>query len=200
MPKKNKLKFILNLPNILTMIRILVALIAPFFLIKGDLWTRLIAGFVILIAILTDFFDGWYARKYNMVTNMGKLLDPIADKVLVFITFSVFAYLDVLSFWWIIPIFLREILVTIYRFLFLSKNIVVAATKSGKIKTVVQMITLGIAYIWFLTHRHYRAFHSEYFTIALKVALTVTLILTIQSGIVFLMDNWKNIKKYHHLA
>jgi CDP-diacylglycerol--glycerol-3-phosphate 3-phosphatidyltransferase len=190
----------MNFPNILTSLRIVVALVAPIFLINGDLWTRIIAGIFIFMAIVTDWLDGWYARKYNEVTKLGKILDPIADKVLIIITFSVFVYLDVLSIWWIIPIFIREILITVYRFLFLSKNIVVAATKSGKIKTVVQMITIGIAYFWFMTHRHYREYHFSFINLALQIALLITLFLTIQSGVIFVKDNWKNIKKFHHFS
>jgi len=190
----------INFPNILTSLRILVALIAPFFLINETIWTRIIAGVFIFLAILTDWLDGWYARKYNQITDLGKILDPIADKVLIFITFSVFVYLDVVAIWWIIPIFIREIIVTIYRFIFLSKNIVIAATQSGKIKTVMQMITIGIAYFWFITHRHFREYHFNYFTLILQIALTITLFLTVKSGINFLISNWKNIKKFHQIS
>ncbi len=120
----------MNFPNFLSSTRILIALIAPFFLINGGMWMRIIAGSFIFLALITDWLDGWYARKYNKITNLGKILDPIADKAIVLISFSVFVYMDVLSIWWIIPIFIREIVVTIYRFIFLSKNIVVAAAKS----------------------------------------------------------------------
>lgn len=189
----------MNFPNTITSIRILVAMIAPFFLIDGNLWTRIIAGIFIFIAIITDWLDGWYARKYNKVTKLGKILDPIADKVLILITFSVFVYMDVLSIWWIIPIFIREILVTIYRFIFLSKNIIVAATSSGKIKTVTQMITIGIAYVFFMTNKHFREYYSDYLKIFLQVALAITLFFTIKSGINFLIKNWSNIKKFHEI-
>jgi len=189
----------MNFPNTLTSIRILVALVAPFFLIDGDLWTRIIVGIFILSAILTDWFDGWYARKFNKVTILGKILDPIADKILILITFSVFVYLDVLSIYWIIPIFIREIVITIYRFIFLSKNIIVAATSSGKIKTVAQMVTIGIAYVLFMTNKHFREYSSDYFTILLQIALAITLFFTLKSGYNFVVKNWRNIKKFHQI-
>jgi CDP-diacylglycerol--glycerol-3-phosphate 3-phosphatidyltransferase len=188
----------MNFPNLLTVLRIIIALIAPLMLIENQLWVRIVAGVFILAAMITDFVDGWYARKYNQVTKLGKILDPIADKVLIFITFSVFVYLDILSVWWIIPIFLREIVVTLYRFVFLSKNIVIAASQSGKIKTVVQMLTIGIVYFWFITHHHYREYHYSWFNYLLNFALLITLIVTIQSGLDFIVNNWKNIKKFHH--
>ena len=190
----------MNFPNFLSSLRILIALIAPVFLIQGDLLVRVIAGFFVFVAVMTDWLDGRYARKYNKVTKLGKILDPIADKMLVLITFSVFVYLDVLSIWWIIPIFIREIVVTIYRFIFLSKNIVVAATKSGKIKTVMQMVTLAIAYILLMTSKHFRTYFSEHFHIILYLALTVTLYLTVKSGYIFLKKNWGIIKSYHEIA
>ncbi len=190
----------LNFPNILSMLRILISLTAPFFLIEGDLWVRIIAGFFCFLAIVTDFLDGWYARKYKQVTNLGKILDPIADKSLVLISFSVFVYMDVLSFWWVIPIFIREIAVTAYRFIFLSKNIVVAAAKSGKIKTVMQMSTLGIAYATFMVNNHFREYVSSHIKYVLWAALVVTLYHTIRSGILFFVTNWKLIKKYHKIA
>ena len=190
----------MNIPNIITSVRILIALIAPFFLIEGSLWVRLIAGFFIFIAIATDWLDGWYARKYNKVTRLGKFLDPIADKVLILITFSVFVYLDVLSVWWIIPIFIREIVVTFYRFIFLSKNIIVASTVSGKIKTVMQMGTIGVAYVFLMTNKHFRAYFSEYSQLLLYIALVATISITVFSGVRFIVRNWHLIKRYHQIS
>lgn len=190
----------LNLPNTLTITRILIALVAPFFLIEGDKWVRIIVGSLCFIAVMTDWVDGWYARKYKQETKLGKILDPIADKVLVLISFSVFVYMDVISFWWVIPIFIREIAVTTYRFIFLSKNVVVAAAKSGKIKTVMQMATLGLAYFMFMINNHFRDYVSEIFQYLLWIALVVTLYHTIRSGVMFFKKNWRLIKNYHQIA
>ena len=159
----------MNLPNFLSFIRIIIAFIAPFYLMKDDMTVSIIAGIFCTIAIVTDYFDGWYARKYNKITKLGKILDPIADKALVLISFSVLVYLDVVSIWWVIPIFIREILVTIYRFLFLSKNIVVAAAKSGKVKTVMQMLTLGIAYFFFMTRNYFKEYLMDNHSIVLSI-------------------------------
>lgn len=190
----------MNFPNFLTSLRILIAFIAPFFLIEGGMWVRIITGSVIFIAILTDWLDGWYARKFNEVTDLGKILDPIADKALILITFSVFVYMDVLSIWWIVPIFIREIVITIYRFIFLSKNIVVAAAKSGKIKTAMQMVTLGLAYGLFMISRHFREYFSEHYQHVLYLALTITLYFTMKSGVLFFIKNWRIIKSYHQIS
>lgn len=189
-----------NVPNILSFLRIAVAFTAPFFLIDGSFMVRIAVGILCFIAVVTDFVDGWYARKYNAITTLGKILDPIADKALVLICFSVFVYLDVLSIWWVIPIFIREIVVTIYRFIFLSRNVVVAAAKSGKIKTVMQMSTLAILYVWFMNHKHYDGYLIEYLDYIVYLCLAITLYLTVNSGIIFFKNNWNIIKRYHEIA
>ena len=189
-----------NIPNILSSLRIIIALTAPFFLIDGSLQVRLLVGVLCTIAVLTDWVDGWYARKYNAITKIGKILDPIADKILVIVVFSVLAYLDVLSFYWVIPIFLREVIITIYRFIFLQRNKVVAAVKSGKIKTIMQMFTLALAYVLFMLTKHYPQYLESSYWIILYIALSVTLFFTLQSGYVFFKNNWRLIKRVHNMA
>lgn len=189
-----------NIPNILSSLRIIIALTAPFFLIDGSLQVRLLVGVLCTIAVLTDWVDGWYARKYNAITKIGKILDPIADKILVIVVFSVLAYLDVLSFFWVIPIFLREVIITIYRFIFLQRNKVVAAVKSGKIKTIMQMFTLALAYVLFMLTKHYPQYLESSYWIILYIALSITLFFTLQSGYVFFKNNWRLIKRVHNMA
>ncbi len=187
----------MNVPNILSFLRIIVSLTAPFFLITGGFWVQVVAGIVCIFAVFTDWFDGWYARRYNLVTKLGKILDPIADKTYVIVAFSVFAYLGLFSFWWIVPIIIREVVITIYRFIFLEKGTVVAAVQSGKIKTFMQMGTIGFAYIVFMLQRHYPQYFMEVFTWILYVALIVTLGLTLFSGYIFFRNNWRLIKNIH---
>jgi len=188
----------MNLPNILSTFRILISLFAPVLLIYGGFWMRVFVGLVCIFAVVTDWFDGWYARKYNLVTKLGKILDPIADKTYVIITFSVLAYLDMFSIWWVVPIFIREIVITIYRFIFLARGVVVAAARSGKLKTVFQMGTIGLIYILFMCQRYYPEF---YFLNALSwlmyICLAITLYLTIQSGVEFFRNNWRLVKSIH---
>ncbi len=187
----------MNVPNALSALRIVLSIIAPFMVIYGGFWIQVLAGLVGLFAILSDWFDGWYARKYNLVTKLGKILDPVADKVYVIGTFSAFAYLGTFSFWWVVPIFLREIVVTIYRFIFLEKGTVVAAVQSGKVKTVMQMSTIGLAYLFFMVHRHYPEYFFDGLWWLLYAALAVTLYLTLQSGYDFFVNNWRHVKRVH---
>lgn len=188
----------MNVPNILSSIRILSALTIPFLLIAyDDVWIHVVVGFVCVLTVLTDWFDGWYARKYNKITKLGKILDPIADKVYVLVCFSVLAYLDMLSFLWVIPIAVREIVITVYRFIFLERGTVVAAAQGGKIKTVLQMLTIGLGYLAFMVKIHLPEYNHPILFWILVLALAITLFHTLRSGYSFFKKNWALVKAIH---
>lgn len=180
-----------NLPNFITSVRILIGFAAPLMMLYGGLEMRIVAGFLGMIAVATDWLDGWLARRNNEVTKLGKILDPIADKVYVLLGFSTFAYLGMYSFWWVIPIIIREIVVTGYRFSFLGQGKVVAAVQSGKLKTVLQMGTIGWIYIAFMFREYLPDYYHAAFVWIMYLLLAVTLILTVYSGYVFFKNNWK---------
>lgn len=188
----------MNLPNLLTILRIILAGFIPFLLIDESKQSRIIALIFFTIASITDFLDGYIARKYKLITNFGKILDPIADKIMVLGAFFALAYLEVFKFWIIIPIFLRELIVTVYRFVLLKKKKVIAAEKSGKIKTVMQIITLGISYIY-LMHRNYSPESWDWITASIELTMCLFLVgsvyMTIHSGIEFFIKNWSSTKK-----
>jgi len=143
----------MNLPNKLTVLRVILI---PFFMvfiifpILPDVWGRIIAAAIFIIASFTDMLDGMIARKYNLVTDLGKFLDPLADKLLVFggmLSLLVRNAEDILFcriFVWVVFIFLvRELGVTSLRLMAASKSgKVIAADKLGKLKTVFQMLTM----------------------------------------------------------
>ncbi|HML48295.1 MAG TPA: CDP-diacylglycerol--glycerol-3-phosphate 3-phosphatidyltransferase [Clostridia bacterium] len=139
----------MNWPNRLTLIRIGM-IPAYLLLMTGDLpWMRIAAAAVFFVASLTDFLDGYIARKYNQITNMGKFLDPIADKLLVLSALVWLAYERSVSPWLVIVVMAREFVVSGLRLVAASKGDVLAAGTLGKIKTVSQMalvmaLTLGI--------------------------------------------------------
>ena len=143
----------MNLPNLLTLSRIplmlvVIALIYP----PSDTtwpWIRTCALLIFLFAALTDWLDGWWARRYNLVTKLGKILDPIADKVITlscFVVLSDFCFPQMYSVWWIVPIFLREVVITIYRLAFLlrQKPIVVAASWSVSPPPIITCVALPV--------------------------------------------------------
>lgn len=196
----------MNVPNSLTLLRILLGIVVPFMMLTEDFELRIWAAVLFAIAGFTDWLDGWYARKYNLITKLGKILDPIADKIMVlgsFVVLSDVTILNVYSIWWVIPIFLREISITIYRLVFLLKKrpVIVAATWSGKAKTVMQMATLPCAYFYFMLHQYpmgtpilVQSQGIDLFLIIIYLMLFASLAFTLGSGYRFFAANWKTIK------
>lgn len=133
----------MNLPNKLTIFRIFLI---PLFLIFINLGTKLgiLSSLIIfIIASITDQLDGFIARKYNLITDFGKFMDPLADKLLVLSAFITFVELDLISSFYVVIIVCRELLVTGIRLIVVSKSgKVISADIYGKLKTVFQIIAV----------------------------------------------------------
>ena len=176
-------------PNQLTWFRLLVAPIVPIVFNHGGIEYKLWACVIFVAAALTDLVDGILARRRQQITSMGKILDPIADKVLVLGALIGLVIDGVLNAWWLLPIVLRELSVTIARFVLLSKREVVAAAPSGKKKVVIQYATV---FFFFLLSLRLHSIHGGLET-ALKVAAYTMLIFatwsTLQSGYDFFATN-----------
>lgn len=140
--KKSKLP--MNLPNRLTMLRI--AMIPVYLLLlTGGNWCRFAAGLVFAAASITDYFDGRIARERNLITDFGKFMDPIADKLLVLLPFMYFCATEpfgVADVWPVMLMVAREIIVSGFRLVASTKGKVIAADKFGKVKTATQMVTV----------------------------------------------------------
>ncbi|MGP1612019.1 MAG: CDP-diacylglycerol--glycerol-3-phosphate 3-phosphatidyltransferase [Catonella sp.] len=131
----------MNLPNKITVFRMLTI---PFFvacmLIKEIPYNEVIAGVIFIIASLSDFVDGKIARRYNLVTNFGKFMDPLADKLLVQSALICFMAKGLMPAWMVIVILSREFIISGFRLVAADKGIVIAAGYWGKLKTVFQMV------------------------------------------------------------
>ncbi len=173
----------MNLPNILTVTRIFLTCIFVFFLYQEPRVFHLLAIVVFVAAAWTDFWDGHLARKHNLHTAFGKIMDPIADKFLVLSAFFVFADLKIIALWMFIVIFIREVGITLIRFYAMTKGKVLAAEKAGKWKTTAQMITVGIILI-FIAH-----FPPLIGIQTITWAMFIVIALTLYSGISFLWNN-----------
>lgn len=138
-----------NVPNVLTMVRIFLVpvFLVVLFLQPHDQGWRLAATLIFLVAILTDLADGHIARKYNLVTDFGKLWDPVADKALTGAAFVSLGILGELWWWVIIVILLREWGITWVRAA-IAKYGIMAANKGGKAKTVTQSVALIMFLLW----------------------------------------------------
>lgn len=135
----------MNLPNKLTIVRVCLI---PFFVAAllfdhGNNYTmRIVANVLFIIASLTDLFDGKIARKYNMVTNFGKFMDPLADKLLVCSALICLIELGQLAAWVVIIIISREFIISGFRLVAADNGVVIAASYWGKFKTTFQMIAV----------------------------------------------------------
>ena len=142
----------LNLPNTLALFRIALAPLMLWFLVERDFslfaswhpsWFDYFAGLIFVIASVTDFFDGFIARKWDQMTKLGAILDPLADKMLMLAGFIGLMIIDRASAWAVFLILSREFFITGLRVVAVSEGKSVASTMAGKIKTVVQMIAIG---------------------------------------------------------
>ena len=132
-----------NLPNVLVILRIILIPVFLFFVLRispGEFTMRWLALIVFVVAAVSDFFDGYFARKWSQVSSFGKLMDPLADKMLVSAALIALVYMQYLSVWIVVVIICREFWVTALRLLALEQGReVIAASIWGKIKTVLQM-------------------------------------------------------------
>ena len=166
----------MNLPNKLTILRVI--LIIPFvvFLLMPQLgdWTRYVAVAIFIIASLTDLADGKIARKYNLVTNFGKFMDPLADKLLVGAAMICLVATGELAAWIVVIIISREFIISGFRLVASDNGVVIAASYWGKFKTTSQMLMIIMLILKYnFTHPVYQ--------IACTVITYIALILTVIS-------------------
>ena len=174
----------LNLPNKLAILRII--LVVPFVIFLSlalevsdntavSMTMRVFAAIIFVGASITDYYDGKIARKYNLITNLGKLLDPLADKILVISALVTLTKFSQISPWFVIVIIFRELMITGLRSIVAAEGVVIAAESLGKWKTATQMIALTLIILVPFS-----------FTIN-NILLLTPLILTIVSGVEYVI-------------
>ena len=197
----------MNLPNKLTILRIIMIPVfmvfavpfsqtmieAPFLsglsqgmrtfneFICGPGWW--IAGLIFVAAFITDALDGYIARKYNLITDFGKFLDPIADKLLVTAAFIALVEQQRLSSWIAVIIISREFIVTGVRLLAATQGVVIAAGNLGKIKTVFQTIALTLMLFYNFNISFLNAIYLD------DICMLIALVLTVVSGVDYILKN-----------
>ena len=178
----------MNLPNKLTISRIIAV---PFFIICYMKGFYIPAFVIFILASLTDMLDGKIARKYNLVTNFGKIMDPLADKILVYSAFCLMVEDGTIPGWMLIVILAREFLIAGMRTVAASEGIVIAAAMSGKIKTVLQMI--AVPFLLLVTALGNTAGISvsvlSVLNMGAQIFLWASLVMTVYSGVEYTMKN-----------
>jgi CDP-diacylglycerol--glycerol-3-phosphate 3-phosphatidyltransferase len=190
-----------NLPNLITIARILLAIVVVPLLFMDDFGARLLAFVIFLVAAFSDLWDGHLARSRGLITDLGKLLDPIADKLLVAATFIPFYMISHgpgpgaefpwiggrFPLWIMLLIFGRELFITVFRGFAARRGVVIAAGPSGKYKAVSQNVFIGSTILWYALQsaalargwagtvwENWRIFHFSFTVLVLSVAIVLT--------------------------
>jgi CDP-diacylglycerol--glycerol-3-phosphate 3-phosphatidyltransferase len=180
-----------NIANIITVVRIFLAPLFIWLLLLDDGemgLIRYLAAALFIFAIVTDTVDGHLARGRNLITNVGIILDPIADKVLTGGALVALSLLGELPWWITIVILVREFGITIYRFAVLSK-VVVPASRGGKLKTVLQAVAISLFLVPLFTVLGPWVLWVNWSVMAIAVVLTV------YTGIEYLWQAWRHTRK-----
>jgi CDP-diacylglycerol--glycerol-3-phosphate 3-phosphatidyltransferase/cardiolipin synthase len=169
----------MNLPNKLTMARILAV---PVFIVLYMMGHNVIATIVFILASLTDMLDGQIARKRGLVTNFGKIMDPLADKILVYSAFICMVQIGIVPGWMLVIILFREFIVSGLRTVAAADGTVIAAGKNGKLKTILQMIAVPLLLLnnWPFS---YIGIPGD------QIFLWAQLVMTIVSGVEYVYEN-----------
>ncbi|MRH42646.1 CDP-diacylglycerol--glycerol-3-phosphate 3-phosphatidyltransferase [Aquibacillus halophilus] len=185
----------MNIPNKITISRILlipifiILLTVPFDWGSWNIGEQVLpishfaAALLFVIASTTDWVDGYYARKYNLVTNLGKFLDPMADKLLVSAAFILLVEMGLAPAWVVITIISREFAVTGLRLVAAGEGVVLAAGQMGKLKTVLQIVAITAL----LLHNYPFSYLGIPFA---SIALYSALVITVVSGYDYFVKNW----------
>ncbi len=166
----------MNLANKLTVLRIMLV---PIFLICAMIdttTTNIIALSIFIIASATDKLDGYIARSRNQITNFGKFMDPLADKLLVTCALILLVEKGIVAAWVVVVIIAREFIVSGLRTLAASQGVVIAASNWGKLKTVIQMIAIIMGLLSLV-------YNPEWLNITTQVTIYLAAVITIGSGV-----------------
>lgn len=171
----------MNLPNKLTLLRVFLIPIFVFVLLWSKIpFNNYIALVVFVVACITDALDGHIARKNNLISNFGKFMDPIADKLLVCSALICFVYMKSIPVWIVIVIISREFIISGFRLIASDNGIVLAASTWGKFKTVAQMIMSILLII---------NFDNTFFNVLETIFIYASLVLTVISLVDYIIKN-----------
>jgi CDP-diacylglycerol--glycerol-3-phosphate 3-phosphatidyltransferase len=191
-------------PNQLTFLRILLTPVFLVFLLSSNSFLRQWSLAIFIIAAITDWYDGWLARRWGYVTRWGAFLDPLADKVLTSSALLAYSYLGLVSGWMVWIIVIRDAIITILRSYAEYKGKPVDTSKLAKTKTFAQYVL--IYYLLFFYVAQNTPSIEEKFSGIIKTLLNYSFIysvmviitgITLWTGIIYIVDNWKTIRELY---
>jgi CDP-diacylglycerol--glycerol-3-phosphate 3-phosphatidyltransferase len=192
----------MTLPNQLTILRIILSPVFLYLFLSDIIWMKQVSIAVYIVAALSDWYDGWLARKFNYITSWGKFWDPLADKILTSAAFIGFAIVDLIPWWMVIIIVGRDVLITLLRVFADLKSYSFTTSYYAKWKTLLQMIFLYYLLILFVA-RYTPEINSVYGNLISSllneqliffIALLITTV-TFHSGVLYVKRNWQIILK-----
>ena len=192
----------MTLPNQLTILRIILSPVFLYFFLSDVIWMKQVSIAIYIVAALSDWYDGWLARKFNYITSWGKFWDPLADKILTSVAFIGFAIVDLIPWWMVLVIVGRDVIITLLRVFADMKNYAFTTSYYAKWKTLLQMVFLYYLLILYVAqftpeiNLVYGDLISSLLNKALIffIALLITII-TFHSGVLYIIRNWKIIIK-----
>jgi CDP-diacylglycerol--glycerol-3-phosphate 3-phosphatidyltransferase len=188
----------MTLPNRLTILRIILSPVFLYFFLSDPTWMKQVSITIYIIAALSDWYDGWLARKFNYITSWGKFWDPLADKILTSAAFIGFAIVDLIPWWMVIIIVGRDVIITLLRVYADMKSYSFTTSYYAKWKTMLQMIFLYYLLILYVAqftpeiNLKYGGLISTLLNeqLIFFIALLITVI-TFHSGLLYIIRNWK---------
>jgi CDP-diacylglycerol--glycerol-3-phosphate 3-phosphatidyltransferase len=192
----------MTLPNQLTILRIILSPVFLYLFLSDIIWMKQVSIAVYIVAALSDWYDGWLARKFNYITSWGKFWDPLADKILTSAAFIGFAIVDLIPWWMVIIIVGRDVLITLLRVFADLKSYSFTTSYYAKWKTLLQMIFLYYLLILFVAQftPEINSVYGNLISSLLNtqliffIALLITAV-TFHSGVLYVKRNWQIILK-----
>lgn len=186
----------MNFPTQLTVLRIILTPIFLFFLLADGFIFKLIAFLIFIFASFTDFYDGYFAKKYGYVTLWGRFLDPLADKILISTAFIAFYFLGYVQLWVVIVMIVRDFLVTLLRSYAMFKKHSIVTAYVARVKTLVQVISSYVVFVFLLVDQLLKSYQIEFFIINflkkiyfIDILMTIVALLTAYTGIKYFINN-----------
>ncbi len=191
----------MNLPNKITIARIALTFIFMIFLFSNGIVFKIAALVTFMIAALSDYLDGFIAKKYDLKSDFGRIMDPVADKVLTLAAFLAFVEMKLIPAWILVVIIMRELLVTSLRILALKNNEVLPAGVGGKHKTFSQMFSIVVILLFIIFKESgvevfdfWNPSFEYWYRQVIFILMLITVVFTVGSGVSYIVGNKKYIQ------
>jgi CDP-diacylglycerol--glycerol-3-phosphate 3-phosphatidyltransferase len=187
-----------TLPNQLTILRIILTPVFIFFMTRGTAQSTLIGTIIFLLAAATDWYDGYFARRFNWITRWGQFMDPLADKILIAAALCIFAYLGYLYWWMVVVMIVRDFMITFLRIFALQLGKSIVTSFLAKVKTFIEMAAILIL-LFYLNLPQSETFSVQSYPPAythwLSLLFLAVTLLTVFTGIQYLVENRNHIQE-----